>query len=416
MTDQNDLDKKRADAVEALHNTVREQVDSGLKPFAEAHEEIRAGMKAIEERFERMETMQRSVDVPGASDAFASGELSLGRVCLSLEARKKGDSNWRAFAPGEWEVSDQARAGDPSMTPDSSGGFLIPNQLHTDLFVKPFEDYLIPATMGARVITGLTGGAQSIPRLDSILDADTPAEHEAATKKELDLGELKVEPRVAQATMEPSRQFLRAGVGATELISQLIGEAIPRKISKMAFSGTGAAGQPVGILNAPGVQSVDFAGISGPYSPEVYYKLSEMEGKLEDIDALQFAGTAGWAMQSRAKRAFRGMKSENAVAGTPSAEMARKSVYDAAAREILGYQFRTTGGGLTGGAQTDVILGDWSQMGIFYWGGLMLEATDKTHKAVTQREVLISAYQEYDIGLFRPSSFCVAKNFDTTGL
>lgn len=420
MTDTKKLDEQRAAQIEALHNKVREFVDEGVKPFAEDHAELQAGMKEIHERFDRLEAQSRIMDVPGAAEEAKAKGFSMTKVCRSLLARANHDSNWRDIAPLEWEISDASRANNPSTSPDQYGGFIVPPVLQQSLLIEPYIGYLIPAALGATVLNGLYGSPVLIPKLVSEIDADTLVEHQAATDKEVEFGQIRLEPRTAQAVVNPSRELLNMGNGADQLLRDLIGKSITKKISLMAFTGNGAAGQPVGVKNAPGVQSVDFTAgtyaVASPYDHghELYYKLLEMEGKLEDIDALQDAQTASWAMHAKAKRAIMGMKSQNATAGTESLEVNRASVFSTAENTILGYGYRTTGGGLVAGAQTDLILGDWSQMLIGYWGGLVIEASAQTERAMRRREVMLSAYQMYDVNYFHPEAFCVATNFNTT--
>lgn len=420
MTDTKKLDEQRAAQIEALHNKIREFVDEGVKPFAEAHAELQAGMKEINERFDRLEAQSRIMDAPGAAEEAKAKGFSLSKVARSLIAKANQDSKWRDYAGLEWDISDASRANDPSTSPDQYGGFIVPPVLQQQLLIEPYMDYLVPAALGATVLQGLTGSPVLIPKLIDWIDADTLVEHQEATDKEVEFGQIRLEPRTAQAVVNPSRELLNMGTGADRLLRDLIGKSITKKISAMAFAGTGSTGQPVGVKNAPGVQAVDFAAgtyaVASPYDHghELYYKLLEMEGKLEDIDALQDSQNASWAMAAKAKRAIMGMKSQNAAAGTESLDVNRASVFSAAEDSILGYGYRTTGGGLVAGAQTDLILGDWSQMILGYWGGLVIEASASTERAMRRREVMLSAYQMYDVNFFKPEAFCVATNFNTT--
>lgn len=414
-------EEKLAKAEAKIEEKIREGVDSGTLELREGMAKLQTELEEAKATIERNAALSRVSDVPGMAEE-ARGKFSFSRVARSLVARYKQDPKWREYAGFEWECDEQVRANDPSLSPDEFGGFIVAPQIQNERLIEPFLDYIVPQSLGATVLTGLSGSPVLVPKIVTEAEAESLVEHEAATDTEVELGQIRMEPRTAQAVINPSRQFLTLGQGADALLESQIGKAVAKKISRMAFSGTGSSGEPIGVKNAPGINSVNFTAapnaVASPYAfeHELYYKLLQMEGALEDIDALQDAGSIGWAMHAKAKRAILGMKSENASAGTDSLDVGRAPVGGRAVDQILGYQFRTTGTGLTGGATTDLILGDWSQMVVGYWGGLMMEATTSTERAVRRREVMISVYQDYDIGFFHPEAFCVAKNFNTTNV
>ena len=418
--------ERKEQALAQLEESVKRAVDTQSATQEERNVLIETGMTEIRSEIEALTAQLTLQDVPGAADE-ARGKYNLATAVSSLVALADGSTAEvaRAMSPLEWEISDacnEKRAGDPSTSPGHAGGFIIPPEIHTEMLVEPFMDYLLAAALGANIMPDARTSPFKIPTVTAHLGTSTPVEHQAASTTTIDFGEVSLTQRACQVVLDPSREFLSQGEGASALLSKMIGEAIPRGINKMVFTGTAANGQCNGLKNQQGTQSVDFetgtyqmpASGANPYHTNLAHKLEAMEGKLDDIDAIQNPDTVAWAMHSRAKRAIRNIKSENAAAGTPSLELGRSNVYDSMANEILGYRFRTTGGGLTGGADTDIILGDWRQMVIAYWGGLVLNVSTQSRQNLLQREVTMSAHQMYDMGLTRPDSFVLANNFNTT--
>lgn len=419
--DPEELEKRRQDAIEAMHKEIQERVDNGVTPLKDALAEIKTRSDEIDKKMDRMELMLSQKSVSGGEDLATSGEFSVSRLCESLISRNSHQGNWRSHAEAEWEYLDQAfdkRAGDPSTSPDAAGGVLVPEQIAYSMLIEPYQDYIPLLTLGVNQMPNLTGDTVEIPSVLNRVGAETPAEHAEyaeADDQELDMGAVTLSPHTAQAIMKPSRQFLKRAVGGNDLIAREIGKALPREMSLKGFAGDGADGRPTGMKSVVGAQSVDFNGIP-IYDPELFEKISEMEGKLGDIDALENPNDIVIAMHHKALRNIRGMKSENAAAGTISREMPRANVWDPVNNTLFGYKYATTGGGLAGGAATDMLMFNRSEVHLGTWGGIMVEASALAESAMRHRRVLISAWLEYDWGFTRPATIVKANNFLCTGV
>mgnify|MGYP000280060378 CR=1 FL=1 len=419
--DPEEIEKRRQEAIEAMHKDIQERVDAGVTPLTDALAEIKTRSDEIDKKMERMELMLSQKAVSGGEDLLASGEFSVSRLCESMISRNSNQSDWRRHAETEWEYLDQAfeqRAGDPATSPDAAGGVLVPEQIAYGMLVEPYQDYIPLLTLGVNQMPNLIGDTVEIPTVLNRVGAETPAEHAEyaeANDQELDMGAVTLSPHTAQAIMKPSRQFLKRAVGGNDLIAREIGKALPREMSLKGFAGDGAGGRPTGMKAVGGAQAVDFAGV-GAYSPAIFEKLSQMEGLLGDIDALENPNDIVIAMHHKALRNIRGMKSENAAAGTASRDMPRANIWDAANNTLFGYKYATTGGGLLGGANTDMIMFNRSEVHLGTWGGIMIEASALAESAMRHRRVLISAWLEYDWGFTREETIVKANNFDCSGV
>ncbi|MBL4771897.1 MAG: phage major capsid protein [Planctomycetes bacterium] len=416
--------QRRAEQIQAAEDKVRKMVDDKVITISESVAELAEQVKALNERHAKDDELARSRDVPGSGDMFESGEWSIGRVATSLIARANMDPNYRKYAEAEWEVSDAAQ-GDttraPSTSPNSKGGFVMPEEIRYGMLIEPYENLISPVALGATVMSGLTHERVKIPMILEEFEAESLSEHEKHTQdQDLNMGEVLMTPYTAQVITNPSREFLDGGVGADAMLQGLLGKAIARKMTYMGFAGSNSSSEPLGVLNLPNLQSVDFAAgntpttTAKPYHPNAYYNLLEMEGKLEDIDALDNEATSRWAIHPIVKRVMQGMKSENAAAGTESLEMDRKAIYDSGESSILGRGFVSTARGLKKGAQATAILGDWSEMYLGLWGNLMIDASTQTERAMRRREVMLSVYQRYTWAYGRPNWFVAAKNWNLT--
>ncbi|MBD3843540.1 MAG: phage major capsid protein, partial [Campylobacterales bacterium] len=188
-----------------------------------------------------------------------------------------------------------------------------------------------------------------------------------------------------------TRQMLLQGNPSIEnLVMNDLAANIALAIDKAAISGTGANGQPTGILNTTGVNAVDCSAAAGGLN---WTNVVDFETKVAagnaDVDMMYYIAGAGVTGKLKTKE-----KTAN------SGKMLLEN------GEVNGYKFHRTN---QVGANT-MLFGDFSQIITALWGGLDI-MIDPYTKAASGGTV-IRAFQSLDVGLRYAQSFSASTNID----
>lgn len=140
---------------------------------------------------------------------------------------------------------------DLTVAASSAGGYLVSNEKQRPVDV--LRPWSVTAAAGMTVLDGLVGNP-SIPRVIAAASASWNATEATATaQSEPTFGEAVATPKHAAGFMRFSRQLnLQAGASDRFIEAQLI-EAVSALIDQAVIAGTGAGGQPTGILNTSGI-------------------------------------------------------------------------------------------------------------------------------------------------------------------
>ena len=415
----------RAEFVAQLQGDISTAVASGLQTVDEAVRTQGELLVAFEGRMVSLEDSRRVIDLPGSSSRSngrpGSEEFSFMRVFESLT-----NGNNRDMAPLEWEMHDnisdeyrvQLRA--LGVSPDHLGGFIVPGEVMADILIPLLRPKLIALELGADELTGLTTSPVEIPRETVAPTIEDLGENEAGTSADPEFGQLRLEPHTAQSFIRASRRFMMMGQAAESKLRRMMARELALQLNLWVLKGTGAAGQPVGILNAAGVGSVDFSGVTiGPSDvPPAFYTQSLLfEQALMDADAWQDAANLGWAVPPKFIRAARQVKTEaeTAGAGISNLEMSRSMMTSGVPDRILGHNWRQSTQ-LLQGATAEVIFGAWEFVTLAQWGSLVLEASNVANDALQRRQTHIVAWLEADVGITYPEAFAQAADLDLATL
>jgi len=414
MLDQN-IEKGRDEKRQEFRTLLRDEVSEAVKANLL---DVTNAMSAVTERMNRWEAEQdaaekegRKHDLPGSSEETHEGETyNFGRVFRGLTL-----GNPEKECPMELAMSRELF--DMGTVPDTAGGFLVPTQVFEDQIIPLLRLQVIAMDLGITQLPVTGAGVVEIPREVSGPAVDNVAENAANTATDLSFGNHRLEPHCAQSYVKASRRFLQLGVGADQFIRRRMAEELALKWNEWTLKGTGADGNPIGIYNTAGVNTVDFTSATSgaAVTSDFYTDLLAMEDALADANALSGAQSLGFAVANKFLRAARQIKSENASAGTDSLEMSRK-VFSAGAEDfILGYRYRRTTQ-LASGANTEAIFGDFSKAVLATWNNLSIEASNVADDALQKRQTHIVAYIDVDVAVTQPTAFCVAQNLDTSSI
>ena len=401
MTDTNN--EKRAEFEKNLTGALTEAVRAGLASVDEAQTAMNERMAQLETRLDAAQ--KPTHDLPGAASSQDGEEYSLGRVFRALG---KGAHAFEKEAPMEWAMSEEIR--DMGTTPDTAGGFLVPTQVFDQEIIPLLRPRVIAMELGVQELQA-TGSPVEIPSETSGPAVDAVAENAANTATDLSFGSLIATPHTAQSYIKASRRFLSMGAGAESFIRNRMAEEIALTMNQWILKGTGAAGQPTGILNTTGIGSL----ISGNWAQTTALRdLEILEELVADANALEGAGKLGWAMHHRAKRALRTMQ----TAAAPSLLVGDRVFTAGPETEILGHAYRTTTqlASGSGGGTGELIFGNWEKAMLVQWGNLSVEASNTADDAMSKRQTHIVAYMDMDVVVTQPGAFAAITDLDLSGI
>ena len=358
--------------------------------------ELKAKYADLKVRFDDMESRTRErkwANVPGMEE-----EKEKFSLFKALYAIATGD--W-SQAQYEAEIFRQTR--DMATSPDSSGGYLVPSQAIPELIeMLRAESVVIP--MGATLLDNLTGSPVELPRQTGGATAYWVGENDALTSSDPTLGQLQLTPKSVGALVKLSNRLLRlSNPSAEQMVRADIARAISLAIDLAALRGTGASGQPKGIANTSGINTVPW----GTNSPtfDLFY---DMEYQLAVDNALR--GRLGFVFHPCVKRSI----SKSKVAqytGDPGGEYVILPMDVNALNNYIGYPFAVTtqipinlG---TGTNETEVYFGNWQELVIGQWAGIEILPSKEAGDAFAKNQTWIRIIADVDIGIRHAESFCL---------
>lgn len=156
-------------------------------------------------------------------------------------------------------VSPALATRDLSVGNFGSGGALVETSV-SDEIVPLLRNVPLCRRLGARILTGLSSNV-SLPRQTSPSTASNMPETGTVQTSTPSVDQLILTPHRVSVSVVFSRQLiLQSSADVEAFIRDDISRQINLAIDSAVISGAGAADQPLGILNTPGVGSILFAG------------------------------------------------------------------------------------------------------------------------------------------------------------
>lgn len=189
-----------------------------------------------------------------ASDQFRRVRSDEREIATRLEQEHgpmRGDSNYSCRLP-----SSALR--DLTAGTASAGGFLVDGQ--NIGYAPALRPRSVVLQAGAQVV-GVTGGATFVPRgASGITTSWLGTEATPATESQPVFGLAQASPKMLSAFCEVSRQLLLQS-NADYVLQKEITAAAATALDAAVLNGSGAAGQPLGIIGTAGIGSVTGASL-----------------------------------------------------------------------------------------------------------------------------------------------------------
>ena len=244
---------------------------------------------------------------------------------------------------------------------------------------------------GARMLNGLSGDVK-IPKKTAAAAAGWIAtEGGASSESEMTVGSVSMVPRTLGAHTDVTRQLLiQSSLDVEALIRDDLAQAIALAIDLGALSGSGSSGQPTGIKNTSGINTVDFG--TAPDLVPTFAQVVEMETKVAEDNAL--LGNLAYIM---------GAAMYGALKTTEKATNTAQFVVEPGGT-INGYRAIVSNQAAAG----DAYFGNFADLLVGMFGGLDIVVDPYT--ASTSGTVRVVALQSCDVAVRNAVSFCLGND------
>ena len=303
---------------------------------------------------------------------------------------------YRGVATNDWrdaglekeivdQTSEQVRA--MATTPDSAGGFVVPIEILQDQIIPLLRSESIVMDLGARLLNGLRASPVRIPRISGGTTAYWVTENASITVSDMTLEQLQLTPHIL-ATLTPFSELLgEVGEGVEAMIREDQALSMAVKLDAAALKGTGASGEPVGVLNMTGVPTSD-------WTTPTYDQFIDIVQTLRGNKALR-GDKVGWALANGDLTEVMKMLD---VSNQPTM---RRVVENGPAETFMGYPWKVSNELTTG----EWIYGNWADLIIGQWGGAMVATTNALGFASMQNHIRTAI--KVDCGVRHINSFVI---------
>ena len=287
----------------------------------------------------------------------------------------------------------------------AAGGNLVDTKLMLGSMVQELYNAMVLSKMGVQTLPGLVGDV-AIPTDEGGICGYWLDENGTPNESEFGVGQVGLTPHTVGAIVNLSRRLiLQTGNWVEGFVRRKIMRTLGLMIQQAAIKGTGAKGEPLGLLSMIPAANIVAIGANG--GVPTYKKIVELETKIADENA-DF-GTLAYLTNS----AMRGqLKVTEEFAGTSGRPVWRNA--KGGVGEMNGYDAYRTNQvprDLKKGESTDcsaIIFGNFAAMVIGLWSGVDI-TVDRATEAKSGG-VNVIALQDCDIKLERKVSFSAIKD------
>jgi HK97 family phage major capsid protein len=289
-------------------------------------------------------------------------------------------------SPSGFFIPEFALTRDLATLTNAGGGYTVESELLGTELVDLLRHKMFVMAAGARYLGGLQGNVL-IPRQTGAATMQWVAENAAVTESDQTFGQFSLTPHTATAQTIFSKQLIaQSSIDVEGLVRNDLNVVIALGQDLAAINGSGAGGQPTGILNLPIVggapETVTFGATA------TWAKILAFESAIAALDA--DVSTMKWITTPGVRGAWKGVT-----------KAVNYPVYLWEAGDLVnGYGAFAT----NQVPSNKVIFGNWADLLIANWAGIDV-VTDPYTKAGTG-EIVVTIRLMMDIGIRRPQSFC----------
>ena len=289
---------------------------------------------------------------------------------------------------------------------DTAGGHTVATNLLGESFIYGLTNRMMAKRMGATIFDNLSGDV-AIPRQTSAATAYYVTENEDVTESQPAFDQVTMTPYTIGARTTISRKaLLQSSLDLEQFVREELSRQLALGVDAAAINGTGANGQPEGILNVTGIGSV-VGGDNGaaPDHADIINLWSEVAQDNADVGSLGFL--------TNSKVVGKLMLTEKAsntaqfvCPGLPDKDgMTRLAGMRCGVSNQVPSNLTK---GDSSGVCSVILFGNWADLIIGLWGGLDIIVDPYTDSA--SGKVHVTAFLSFDIALRHAESFAAMKD------
>ena len=373
-------------SVEDFRTKAMEQMAKAPKPSAEI---------GMSEGDQRQYSLVRALNaLCNPTDSRAREAAAFEFECSRAAADKQGKEARGLIVPFDVLKGDQART--LTVGSATAGGNLVATDLLSGSFIDMLRNAMVINGLGVRYLSGLVGNI-AIPKQTGGGTLYWVTEGNAPTEGDQAFGQVAMSPKTAAARTQISRKLLlQSSIDIENFVRQDLATTVGLGIQQAAINGSGASGQPRGILNTAGIGSVIGGANGGAPDWESIVDL-ETEVSVANADV----GTLAYLTNAK----VRGALKKTFIDGPGTAQR----VWQPGDTPLNGYRAAVTNavpGNLTKGTGTDlsaIIFGNFADLIIGMWGGLDIQVDP--YSAGNSGAVIVRVFQDVDVAARHAESF-----------
>lgn len=278
----------------------------------------------------------------------------------------------------------------------AAGGNLVATDLLAGSFIDIFRNAMVLSGLGVRMMSGLVGNV-AIPKQTGAATAYWVAENTAPNESQQSFGQVTMSPKTVGAYTDIGRTLLnQSSVDVEALVMNDLATVLGLAVQQAAINGTGASGQPSGLLTL--ITPTVVGGANG--SAATWQNIIDLETSV----AVANADVGSMAYLTNAK--VRGkLKSTQKFAGTNG-----QPVYADGDTPLNGYRAAITNAvpsnltkGTASGVCSAILMGNFADLMIGMWGST--ELLRDPYSGSTAGTVRIVSLQDVDVALRNVESF-----------
>lgn len=390
---------ERGVPIEAARSAFLERISGHQQPIAAAlGEQALLGLSHRE---------QNSYSMSKAILAAATGEwrnAGLERECHNTLSKRQAEPAKGVLIPVSDLLFTPAKAAqrDQLVFPATAGGRLVATDLLPESFIDALRNRTQVFNLGARQMSGLVGNVD-VSRRTSSSRGYWISENADITLSESAFDLVSLRPKTLGALTKISRLLLlQSTPDAEQLVRDDLAQILAIELDRAAIAGTGAASEPIGILNTPGINSV-VGGANGAAPTWANLVALETEIATDNADV----GSLGYLTNAKVRGKLKTTEKSVSTAefiwgdmpGEPGAGMVN-GYRVAVSNQVPSNLTKGTGTGLSA-----VIFGNWADLLIGQWGSLEVIANPYGDTDFSKGRVAVRAMLTADIQVRHPESF-----------
>lgn len=351
--------------------------ERSARPLADQARDAEIGLTDKEAK--QFSILRASRALANPHDKQAQKEAAFEFECSRAAEAKYGKTSKGIMLPAD--VQNRA------FTTTGGGAAGVATNLLANHFIEALRHKLKVAKR-ATTLAGLVGNVD-VPRQNVIGQAYWVGEGGAPTATAPGLDQIQFSPKSLAAYTDITRRSMHQVTPDAELLvrNDLL-KAVATAMDLSCLYGTGADGQPKGLVNQTGLSAIELAGAFPTFAE--YVELETLIAAADaDVDSMAYILNA---------KARGNAKTSQKFPGTPTGA----TIWEAG-NTINGYNADVTNQVADG----DVFFGDFSSMVIAMWGGLDLMVDP--YSLSTSGGTRLVVFQDVDINVRHVESFAYAK-------